>query len=916
MISYWKVHCQDYMTKANNEITDIGAERLGLLEELTKLFDELKCYHWCKAYLKPLNKTTRDIYQYDKTIGVWNGLKTVADVKSLFNISMLVCSCVFLGHPLSIEKFILAQVWSGILDQSMGDFLAVNEQRKEIHRVLDKVEHFLKLEERSDITTGQNIECRGCTFSYPIINKDGDIDSWGPALLDIDLQIPKGELVVISGPVGSGKSSLLKAMLGDLECTAGEFSVLPGEVGYLPQNVVLFDASIRENVLCGIDPASPEFDQHDFDLALEVAQLSDDMANPDCPLSALGDSTQVGLRGSEVSGGQRARIALARSVFATSKSGGSAEAVFLDDPLAAVDNAVTEAAWKASILETMADITRVVAVSTQLIHLAYSADRVILLDKSRVVFNGTPEEMEATDALGQLGISRKTQSSTSQCTAVDSEPAGWFTKPVESIPAGTAGWFGAKSLPTGSNMLLRMSTVAGTNASLFQNASAINVIYNALPLADFACECGGLQKFIRESNNEPHKGLTLTHHQWGKLQDHLRSISHHSSYNAKTTADGDELSDPMLIWTLYRRSLRFTILVMLCNFIAQAAQPMAIEMVRRRDDGEWDVSALTAIVYFAAFACGAIMLKAASAVFQSIGDAANALEIRDEMDQTLVSLSLPFKWRGGTAARETLYNCVNAKLGQFGAITAMPGHVASMAFSILVVTTAKPTLLPLVLGAMWAKDLSQATFKWAMKNCYAHVGTFAAQTLCRFEEEVDCRLEIRSLRREAHFDQIMRHACFKPLAPLFYAWCANGWTMFLGNLIDASFVIAAMAVVSVIKQQGGSAGVAVVLYQIITGLSDQVSTVLMFWSIANQFLEKYRILYNFIKTDLKEDDEGEDPPASWPSTGKIEFEQIRFRYVPHKPIALKIGTTNEATLTIHGGEKVGVVGPPGAGEQA
>ena len=207
-----------------------------------------------------------------------------------------------------------------------------------------------------------------------------------PILRDLDLRPRDGELVLVCGAVGVGKSSLLMALLGELTRTSGEAHFPPGPVAYQPQEPWLMKGTIRDNVLFGVPDG--ECNEEHLRKALRASQLSVDMENPRNTLHAEGQNTMVGVRGYGLSGGQRARCALARSVYAALQG---ASLVLLDDPVASVDNEVVQAAWRRSVLEAMKDVTRVVVVNTQLLErLALTADRLVVVKDGGIAFDGSP----------------------------------------------------------------------------------------------------------------------------------------------------------------------------------------------------------------------------------------------------------------------------------------------------------------------------------------------------------------------------------------------------------------------------------------------------------------------------------------------------------------------------------------------
>ncbi|KAJ2084757.1 ATP-binding cassette glutathione S-conjugate transporter ycf1, partial [Coemansia sp. RSA 986] len=139
-------------------------------------------------------------------------------------------------------------------------------------------------------------------------------------LKDISFEANPGELVAVVGKTGSGKSSLLMSICGEVEMTKGAGSVV-GSIALVEQTPWIMNGSLRENILFG-----REYDQEFYNKVIFSCALSDDVSN-----WKNGDQTVIGERGINISGGQKARLALARAVYSR------AEIYVLDDPLSAVD---------------------------------------------------------------------------------------------------------------------------------------------------------------------------------------------------------------------------------------------------------------------------------------------------------------------------------------------------------------------------------------------------------------------------------------------------------------------------------------------------------------------------------------------------------------------------------------------------
>lgn len=150
-----------------------------------------------------------------------------------------------------------------------------------------------------------------------------------PTLHELDLTVHSGELLAVLGRVGDGKSSLLSAILGDMVNVHGRLSV-HGQVAFFVQGGWCMGATVRDNILFG----------RAYDEALYRQCLYACALEPDLLVLQHGDLTEIGERGVSLSGGQRARVALARACYAM------ADIYLLDDPLAAVDAHVGAHLWE------------------------------------------------------------------------------------------------------------------------------------------------------------------------------------------------------------------------------------------------------------------------------------------------------------------------------------------------------------------------------------------------------------------------------------------------------------------------------------------------------------------------------------------------------------------------------------------
>lgn len=137
---------------------------------------------------------------------------------------------------------------------------------------------------------------------------------------NVNLEIKKNELLAIVGPVGSGKTSLLMTILGEMRSIKGNLKV-EGSIFYVQQEPWIFSASLRQNIIFGKPYIKEKFNE-----IVKACCLEQDLKQLE-----NGEKTVIGEKGINLSGGQRARVGLARALYS------DAQIILLDDPLSAVD---------------------------------------------------------------------------------------------------------------------------------------------------------------------------------------------------------------------------------------------------------------------------------------------------------------------------------------------------------------------------------------------------------------------------------------------------------------------------------------------------------------------------------------------------------------------------------------------------
>ncbi|XP_056122814.1 multidrug resistance-associated protein 1 [Rhinichthys klamathensis goyatoka] len=297
--------------------------RVKLMNEILNGIKILKFYAWEKAFLeqvlgyreKELKTLKKSQILYSVSIASFNcssfliafamfGVYVLIDDKNVLDAQKIFVSMALINilkTPLSQLPFAMSTTMQALVSlKRLGKFLCQDEI---------KPENVARESYKSDV---DGVVFDNGTFSW---SKDGP-----PCLKRISVKVPCGSLVAVVGHVGSGKSSLLSAILGETEKRSGAVSV-KGSIAYVPQQAWIQNASLQDNILFGWEKKKSWYQR-----VLEACALLPDLDN-----LPAGDATEIGEKGLNLSGGQKQRVSLARAVHR------KADVYLLDDPLSAVD---------------------------------------------------------------------------------------------------------------------------------------------------------------------------------------------------------------------------------------------------------------------------------------------------------------------------------------------------------------------------------------------------------------------------------------------------------------------------------------------------------------------------------------------------------------------------------------------------
>ncbi|XP_034871027.1 multidrug resistance-associated protein 1-like isoform X2 [Mirounga angustirostris] len=296
-------------------------KQIKLLNEILHGIKILKLYTWEPSYKKKIVEIREQELEVQKSAGYLAVFSMLTLTCIPFLVSLVTFGIYFLldeGNILTATKVFTSMSLFNILRLPLFDLPMVISAVVQTRISLNRLEDFLNTEELHP----QNIETNYIgDHAIGFTNASFSWDKTGiPVLKNLNIKIPEGALVAVVGQVGSGKSSVLSAILGEMEKLTGVVQ-RKGSVAYVAQQAWIQNCILQENILFGSIMQKQFYEQ-----VLEACALL-----PDLEQLPNGDQTEIGERGVNISGGQKHRVSLARAVYS------GADIYLLDDPFAAVD---------------------------------------------------------------------------------------------------------------------------------------------------------------------------------------------------------------------------------------------------------------------------------------------------------------------------------------------------------------------------------------------------------------------------------------------------------------------------------------------------------------------------------------------------------------------------------------------------
>ncbi|KAG2035311.1 P-loop containing nucleoside triphosphate hydrolase protein [Suillus americanus] len=839
-------------------------KRTRLMSELLANIKSIKLYAWEYAFIRRVLHVRNDLeLKMLKKIGIVTALNTTlwGGIPLIVAFSSFATASVFSSRPLTADVIFPAISLFMLLQFPLAMFSQVTSNIIEALVSVKRLSDFLHAEElqqnalvkaqKDSLNVGDEVlSIKGSEFQW---NKQ-DISA---ALEDINLTVHKGELVGVLGRVGSGKSSLLSAIIGDMRKTEGEVALF-GNVAYAAQNPWILSATVRDNILF-----SHEYDEVFYNLVIEACALK-----PDLELLPQGDLTEVGEKGmqmiSQLSGGQRARVALARAIYAR------ADLVLLDDVLAAVDSHVARHVFDHVIGPQGLLATKARILVTNSVSFLKYFDQLVYLRRGIILESGSYNElMSNPDSEVRKLVHGHSASGSSSGMATPGRSSGMAT------PTTSDG--------DGDMQATLVGELESVSEKVLRKGSFKKAVLAAPPK-------------LRDASSD---GITKEHSEQGRVKMEV-----YSQY-------------------LHAASTKGFLFFVLATVLQQAVSVVSTVMLKLWGEHNREMGANAGLTdkYFLGygfFILVAIFLNTCAAlliwVFCSLR---SSKHLHDSMLHSVMRAPLSFFETTPTGRILNLFSRDTYVVDQILArvIQNMIRTSAGCASIILVIGFSFPPFLIAVVPLAWFYSRITKYYLATSRELKRLDAVSRSPIFAWFSESLAGLSTIRAYDQQSVFiannaRRIDRNQlCYLP------STAVNRWLAIRLEFVGAVILlVTAVLAVSAVATSDVDAGLVGLVLSYALNTTGSLNWFVRSTSEVEQNVVSVERIVHYAK-DLEPEapyEIPEDKPASeWPTAGEVEFREYSARYRPELDLVLK-----DISMTIKPREKIGICGRTGAGKSS
>lgn len=875
-----------FMKKLQKEQMKNKDTRSRLIAEIVAMMKSIKLYSWGAAFMNKLNYVRNE--QELKTLRKIGAAQAVANFT--WSTTPFLVSCITFtvfvltnDQPLTTEIIFPALTLFNLLSFPLAVFPMVISSIVEATVAVGRLTDFLSAEEiQPDAIVlkptveeigEETVSIQDGTFSWDRHDEDKYV------LKDVTFSASKGELSCIVGRVGSGKSSFLQCILGDLYKVKGTVTV-HGNVAYVAQQPWIMNATVKENIIFGY-----RYDSNFYEKTIKACALLDDFnVLPD------GDETVVGERGISLSGGQKARVALARAVYSR------ADIFLFDDVLSAVDAHVGKHITD-NVLGPrglLATKTRILA--TNAITVLAESDHVVMLRDGGIVEQGTLEQL-----LAMRGLVADLYKSAGQ----DSGP---------STPGPASGPSPTQSFPDSTTSSIDYEPEEKDDMEEAEEGLASLQAIRPGPRAGAPKPRTDSFATLRRASTASFQGPR------GKLTDEevapsktRQTKEHQEQGKVKWSVYGEyaKMNDPLAV-AIYM----FALLAAQCAQIGGNVWLKNWAETNGRAGGNPDVGKYIGI-YFA-FGIGASTLTVCQTLILWIFCSIEASrKLHERMAKAIFRSPMSFF---DTTPAGRILNRFSSDIYRVDEVLARTFNmlfvnVAKSGFTLAVVSFGTPAFIGLIipLGAMYV--WIQRYYLRSSRELKRLDSVSRSPIYAHFQESLGGISTIRAYRQQQRFLLENEWRVDSNLKAFFPSISANRWLAIRLEFIGAVVILASagFAIISVTSHSGLSAGMVGLAMSYALQITSSLNWIVrQTVEVETNIVSVERVLeYARLPSEAAEINPRNRPPASWPANGAITFNNYSARYREGLDLVLK-----DIKLDIKSHEKIGVVGRTGAGKSS
>ncbi|CAE6433317.1 unnamed protein product [Rhizoctonia solani] len=839
-------------------------KRTRLMSELLNNIKSIKLYTWEDSFIRRILTVRNE--QELKMLRKIGAVSTTlwAGIPLLVAFGSFATAAYTGGKPLTADVIFPCIALFNLLQFPLAMFASITSQLVEAAVAVTRIRKFLLSEELQadarivddgEVAEGDTVlEIKGGDFKW---SKTAD----APTLEHINLTVRKGELIGVLGRVGSGKTSLLSAVVGEMIREEGTVKI-NGRIAYAPQNAWIMNATIRENILF-----SHRYDEEFYNIVLDACAL-----RPDLALFKDGDLTEVGEKGITLSGGQRARISLARTVYSR------ADLYLLDDPLAAVDAHVAR-----HVFDRVIGPNGLLAGKARL-HVTNSVayldqhDSIIMVRRGIILETGTYTEIMADPGkeLAKLITNHKKGNTSAGASRAHSGTATPITPPDEVQTTSASGsTLAAPSISTP----IKEKALAKSQ----RRASILSIRSQQQFRAQLQAEAGSEQK--------------VEHREQGNVK-----FSVYKRYFEASSAPG----------------VFAYVLCMVAQQGCAILSNVALKMWGNHNQEAGDNSGVGYfLIMYGTLALGSVVFSFVASVLQWVYCAIrSARSLHDAMLLAVVRAPLSFFEQTPMGRIMNLFSrdqyvideVLIRVLGQFLRTMLVVSGI------IVVVGGTFPLFLITLIPLGYLYRLIMMYYLATSRELKRLDAVSKSPIFAWFQESLGGLSTIRAFGQQSVFMTQNEAKLDRNQMVYLPAVSVNRWLAVRLELLGSCIVLAA-AIFSLVAlvTTGVDAGLVGLVLSYGLSTTQSLNWVVRTASEVEQNLVSVERVVNYINLEPEAPLEIPDaaPPVGWPKNGDIEFKDYSMRYRPELPLVLK-----DLTMSIRSGENIGVVGRTGAGKSS